>query len=424
MSAPHSRSALLRRCALLAVLSALSSCHSADDVPRPPGSAAFWTLADFQRGVKTGKSFNGIPSGAVLTPAGEPLALLSSPYAPGGESAVVRQSAAIDGVNVIPSFVEGKPAAYLTTEFWVNWTPLWLQPLYVPVTEWSADAPLSHLLPGAAPTFSVDVASTFYSPYWQVIYAVVPAGTDPARLTSAKAYLDGGYPLHEGPGKICVLAPQDVAVATSEGATASVRPLSGQEVGPVISGSGWVEGKKVWFLDFGTNRFHWDEHHVIEETALFDFVVRNAEGGLTSLGLPKVGGTGPYQHRRPAAAPGNRPAFGALWRVHPVRLPPTAGVFIPPGYPELKQKILEVGNITAPEVAPAIAARPDVKDYLLRVALSPACFADAALFPQGCRFLDSQAAIEEGVPIGNFTTASVVINCPLVLLDGARVPNP
>jgi hypothetical protein len=268
----------------------------------------------------------------------------------------------------------------------------------------------------------VGTRTRFYSPYWQVIYVTVPAGTAPDKLRSAKDVLDSRYPLTEGPGTFCSLAPEEVHLAEAQGAPGSQRPLFGDRV---VAGyrAGWVEGEQVWYIDFGRNRFTWSEdYQTIDEAALFDLVVRGPDGNLASLGLPRVGGTGPFRSNTPARVQGNRPQFGALWRLHRALLPAGAGVFVPSARAGLRQAVLAAANQLAtpaeislvPPIAPQNEARADAIEYTLRAAVNPACFQDVAGFPQSCRWLDSQAAVEREIPAALVEDSGLLFSCPFL----------
>src|SRR3990172_5769912 len=119
--------------------------------------------------------------------------------------------------------------------------------------------------------FWAGVEASFYAPYWLVTYAVVPADTAPEVLTARKAVLDRASELHPGPSKILSFVPEGLRPAVAQGAEASVRPLTGQPVGSVLLAKGWADGVEAMALDFGTDRFEWDEDGEVAQTALFAF---------------------------------------------------------------------------------------------------------------------------------------------------------
>jgi hypothetical protein len=88
-------------------------------------------------------------------------------------------------VQVARAFVGDRRAAYVTSDYWTNYRVVWVQPMYVPVAEWKPGVkPVP--LDGSLPVFSVGPRSKFYSPFWQVFYVVVPAGTAAAGSRSTR----------------------------------------------------------------------------------------------------------------------------------------------------------------------------------------------------------------------------------------------
>lgn len=411
----------LARCAALVAAGCTSTVPAHE-------RAEFWTLEDFEHAAPgsgygyggQAVDWGGILSDSVITPAGYPLPFLSRPYA----AEVAVQSEAGMGLNVFPCYCEGKPAAYAIAEVWTNWPPIWVQPLYLPVTAWDAANPGGKRVEGALPVFAVDEESTFYSPYWIVYFAVVPPETPAADLRTSKAVLDRATELHRGPAKVCSVAPEGLSLAVANGAAGPVHPFTGVEAQTPRVGQAWAEGREVGVLDFGADRFEWDEGGVVEETAMFTLATVGPDGERHPLPVPRVAGVGPLRSGKQAKAPLNRPAFGSLWRLHTAVVPRTAGAFVPSSLPELRQKVRDAGGLLVPDLHPEIQERPDARDYLLRVALDPTCFADPARFPDECRFLDSQAAVEGLLPWDAIRAEATQVNGPLVVHDGAKVPYP
>ena len=424
------------RAALLACLLAVLGASCVGDESKP-GPAKLWTVEDFQTFARAGKP---LPAGLGQSPvvlSGEPLPLLSPPYS----DTVTRQRAGQDGLQIFPAFSEGEPAAYTTTEIWQGFPAIWLQPLYLFVTGFSNGA--AQVVAESKVVFGVDVTTRFYSPYWQVIYVIVPPGTTAAdliRLRSAEAVLSSGFQLIEGAGTFCVLVPTRVLSADTsapaveigvpEGATQPVRPLLGGSV-PATANFGFVNGHRVDYIDFGRNRFTWNDKQVIDEAALFDLVIRGADGSRRSLGVPRIGGTGPLGSNTPARITNGKPQFGGLWKLYTAPIPPGAAVFIPRTRPALIATVLAAagqadapaGTGVVPAVDPQIEARADVNKYLLRVAANPACFRDPASFPQTCRWLDSQAAVEREVLAGLIAETGFYVTCPFLAFLDAPVTN-
>jgi hypothetical protein len=134
-----------------------------------------------------------------------------------------------------------------------------------------------------------------------------------------------------------------------------------------------------------------------------------------------VGGTGPLFARRPALAPNNTPAFGSLWRLYTVHLPASSkvGIFLPPGFESWRARLT---GLDAPAVTWQFAHPEDAAKYGLKVAMDKSCFASEAALA-GCRWLDSQAALEENLPTALAPTG-ITVTCPFVSFAGKPVPTP
>jgi len=392
-----------------AVALVLCAACSAGEKPPP---AKLWTVEDVRRLAREGKSFAGMPAASVIALRGQPLPLLSPPFS----DVTQVQRGDRDGLNVAIAFSEGQPAAYTTTEFWQGFPAVWVQPLYFPIAGFENGAVKT--VPGGRAIFSVGTRTRFYSPYWQIHYVIVPDSKAAAALRSTKAVLDSGYPIVEGPGTFCALAPEDVRIAQAEGATESVQPLFGDRVTARYF-AGWVENEEVWYVDFGRNRFTWNDAGVIDEAALFDFVGRADDGRFFSLGLPRVGGTGPLHSNTPPRVANGRPQFGALWRIYQALLPAGSGVFIPSSRAALRSAVIASSRNAgiAPAIAPENEALPVAVDYTLRVATNPACFLDTKPFtgfPASCRWLDSQTAVEAAIGPNLIQETDILVSCPFV----------
>jgi hypothetical protein len=388
-----------------------------------PAPAKLWTVEDFQALARQGKSLGGLmPASNLLVQRGQPLSLLSPPFS----DAVQAQRSDVDGLPVTLAFSEGQPAAYTTTEVWQGFPGVWIQPLYLPVAGFANGA--AQFIADARPVFGVGAHTRFYSPFWQVFYVVLPPGTPSDALKSVRDVFDSGFDIIEGAGTLCVLAPPDVQLAKADGAANAVRPLFGDRVTANYR-KGWVEGEEVSYIDFGRNRFTWQEYALVDEAALFDLGIRGPDGEFMSLGLPHVGGTGKLYSNTPARAPNGRPQFGGLWRVHQAMLPGGSGVFVPSARAGLRQALLATANQVgvpaevslAPPIAPEIEARPDVNNFTLRAAVNPSCFRDVGGFPSSCRWLDSQANIEREVAPGLIDPTDVLVTCPFLNYANAGI---
>ncbi len=238
-----------------------------------------------------------------------------------------------DRIRFSPVYTDGQQMAYMTTDVWVNFREIWLQPLYVFVSAWNERPPRP---PGGRT-----------SPGWPRSATRAPSGvrsgasttswSPRTRRATASAPLttccSSGLPVFPGQARLLTLQPPG-GIAPEDPSTVLLPELRAPgKVGGVREQAVWVEGESQERLamDFGENRFEWNERYEILEQPLFFFFTRATDGQWLPLtSVPRVGGTGPLFERRPAIAPNNRPRFGSNWRLWSVRLPPTARLFVPP----------------------------------------------------------------------------------------------
>jgi len=298
-----------------------------------------------------------------------------------------------DGVvhlKVHRAFADGRPAAFVTTEIWVSYADgVWVQPLYAQ----SVDGQM--LVAGAPRIIDVGPESSFYSPFWQVNLAVV--GDVPGdRYRSAKQLLDGASAIVPAVPHTCPLRPLDMAgsIALPPPWDAWNLPLRAIPTGEAVYDN---EGAstRVGLFDFGVDLFRAraDTHDgvVVEELPMFVFA--DADGRLLA-DVPRVAGAAP------------RPGAGALWRIYKVTLPRGAGAF---------------HGSAHPAAVASIAADSDALELEGRVALDVGCFDDAADFPDGCVWLDSQAKLESLLGSASVQPTAMTANSPLVLYDKQAV---
>jgi len=111
-----------------------------------------------------------------------------------------------DGVvhlKVQRAFADGQPAAFVTTEMWVNYADgVWVEPLYAQ----SIDG--RQLVPGAPRIIDVGPSSSFYSPFWQLNLAVV-GDVAADRYRSSKQLLDAASAIVPAATHTCPLRPLD-----------------------------------------------------------------------------------------------------------------------------------------------------------------------------------------------------------------------
>jgi hypothetical protein len=227
--------------------------------------------------------------------------------------------------------------------------------------------------------FPVDVTGSFYSPFWKLRFVTAPeAGAD--TFTDAKAVLDARLPTNAGPLVLCPIVPPGLHLAQAEGAPAPVHPFTGAALTRRELSEAWVDGRRISYFDLGRDRAPY-AGDALEEAPAY-FFTRPGEAGLVRSSLPAV-------------LPPRSWARSLVRRVD-VELPDTAAVFVPGDRPALAEALRAEG-FTVPVVDPAIAT--DVaRRYQLRVAADASCFGDAARFPAGCAWLDSEAALLELSP--------------------------
>lgn len=339
----------------------LAACAPSADVP----DAKFWTVANFITARAKNPDFGGFFPKDLVVPRGEPLV-----FFPGTQSEG-------PGLTLFPAVAEGKAASFVITEIWANWPDPWVQPVYLPRDE--AGRPVE----GARTVFPVDVASTFYSPFWRAEELLTPnLGENTYRSARDVLNAPTGTQRRSGAIVFCPIVPAETRFADDGTGTkdpmtrtlATPRPTPpAVHPGwlPGVPSDAWVEGKPVSYFDFGADHAPSDGQVVFDAPAYF-FV--KAQGGAP---LPV------------AAVLPDEPVRHAFVRRFDVSLPPGALPFIPPNRPELRALLLAKGLEVPPLTNAALDAFPQ---YTLRVAVDPACF-DAATFPAGCDWLDTPARV-------------------------------
>lgn len=362
-----------------------------------PADPKLWTLFDVQALYAGGApATRGLAPNDGL-PGGIPLGQLLGPSV--GASALVGRNA----------WDEDYQVSYVTTEVWSNFDRVWMQPAYVPVTGWAGGTP-QPLDAGTTlrPIFSVGPHSGFYSPFWQIVYADVPADTPPGSITSARQILDAGYRLTSSEGRTMPLVP--------DGITGGGDP-----------GTGWIDGAPISFLDFGTATFSWDAENVVQELPLFVFTVTGDDGQPHVLpDMPKVLGTtppglggGPPPNLGPG---GGQPRYSAFWRIYTVAVPPFATIFAPAGTP-LAMALGGLPNGRS-DLYPAEINNADptvIATYLGRVTVDPIdpatglpdCFATPTALG-GCHWIEVQAQLEANLDASTTQATGITVTCPVI----------
>lgn len=353
----------LRPLWVAAALSGLAACGQGP----APAQPWLWTVADLQALAASGQTAVAADAGL---PGGVPLARI------------------LDGEGLFqrPSLADRYSATYVTTEVWVGYPEVWVQPMYVPVSGWVDGHPVV-LKDGDTgvwkPIFGVGAGSGFYSPFWQAVYFDAPAGATTDSFTSVKQILDAGLPLHEGAGWTIPIVPASLSWND---------PAARAE-------TGWVDGATVTTLNFGQGLFAWDPAtDVVDEVPLFVFVARDAQGQWSVPDLRTVAGTGPVgSGGPPPATTAGQPLYSSYWRLYTVEIPGSAVPFPDPA-----------------DMFP---------DYAGRLVTTPDCLADPNnIDPEACSYLDSQQQIERAVPRAAIHRTDVTVTCPFVTYkDGVQI---
>jgi hypothetical protein len=339
--------------------------------------------------------------------------------------------AAQDEIRIAPAFSEGKASAYMSTDVWINFPKVWVQPLYI---FFSAFGPTGAPMPLDLPwVTSVGPGSAFYSPYFRVTFVEVPAGTTPDRFKSVADILDAGLRLVPGGTRLLTSLPPGMH---PEAPQQILLPELQKEGGiglPVVRPV-YVDGKKdlQQGLDFGPSRFEVAPDATVIEQPLFFFFKQEAGEWVSLTAVPRVGGTGELFTNRPVlVAPNNRPAFGSFWRLWSVRLPASARLFVPTAQMAAweQRNAGWTGTPVALARLPATLDRPDLAEALapfaFQMLLDDACLAtaDEVADLAACPFLNSQASLEKYVPTALWSS-DILVTCPFVAYAGKAVPPP
>jgi hypothetical protein len=396
---------------LIAVLLLGCCAVACEDQPAAPG-AALVTMASLQPAFDPGQN----PS----TPFGVGL---SKVFTGGFSPSYFLESR--DLIKIAPAYTLGQATAYMTTDIWVNYPAIWLQPLYILVAE---DDGKPFGLPWV---FSVGPTSRFWSPFWRVHFVRVPRGTPPDRYRTVRDILKDGLPISLGPGRLVTLVPPGMhPQSTKEFPLASLRDTDKIGEPKLRKQVDWVDGEEGHpydAIDFGENRFEWNERDEVIDQPLFFFFRKNGSEWIPATSLPRIGGTGPLFSNRPAIAPGNRPLYGSSWRLWAAHLPDTAAVFVPLHRKDDWERVLAWGGTTIPSVEVDIPDKTAELDALtFKVVLDAKCV-DAGTKDlkdlDDCVWLDSQERLEKNLG-ANLVPSEIVVACPFLSHNGAKVVVP
>jgi hypothetical protein len=138
----------------------------------------------------------------------------------------------------------------------------------------------------------------------------VPAGTKAGDYTSSQQILRDPAPPDAGPRPAGAAG----AIGDQRG-WAAPRPAIAEFQPPKVRHLDYLDGEQVASLDFGNERFEWNEDGEVIEQPLFVLVTCVSSNHCDKTGAPSIGGTGPLFARRPAIAPAGKPRFGSFWRL-------------------------------------------------------------------------------------------------------------
>jgi hypothetical protein len=387
----------------LALIAFLAGCQTGPSAPPSRG----WTMFDLAAAAADDPK-QPVLVGVEGAPAGLPVGLFVAGPGP--------------LIPLKPAFTEGAFSPYMTTNLWQNMPEVWIQPMYIFVN-WNAETKRG--TPAGRPwIFTVGPTSRYHSPFWRVYWVELPAQPR-AEYTSSDQIFADHLVLHEGPGRLVSLVPKGTRI----GDLAGTAPWYGGHPTSALTvrSSDYLDGNEVSAIDFGQDRFEWNNDLEVVEQPLFVFFACHGGGSNCELAMvPNVGGTGPLFARRPAIAPGGKPRFGSFWRLYFVSLPdsPSLRVFVPPGDDSQYMNAIEDAVKVMPgtlEFTPDAAVAAEANKHFMQMAVNgDTCFHSPESFA-GCRWIDSQQALEENLPSAIARTG-ITVTCPFVGYGDQAVP--
>ena len=366
-----------------------------------------------------------------------PLAV--DPTMPGGlspQTILVREADGTATIKINAAFAEEWAAAYIITDVWRGYDGVWAQPWYFLVTAWNEAAPMqSRLKDGngvsVPPLFDVAPSSNFYSPFWLLEYAEVPAGSDPAHYRSTKALFDEHRILHPSNGFTYALHPDKVTLPKDPADTTKIR-LTHPFLGNTFTGfsdtpTAICDGTVYPSWNLGRDTFLYDQELLVEEAPLFVFAARGPDGAPQSWGAPPVAGVAPLLSGRPAPQGTAVPRFKAYYRYTWAIVPATAAVFDPVAYPDaaalVAARMDASGNPLNPQLFNGRVAVNAFRAATATMEAQPDCFASAS-FPDSCQWLDSQAHVEARLGPGSLKPTAVTVAAPVIAVGAPVSPAP
>jgi hypothetical protein len=429
MSAPRPpRRALLALARTLGLAFALIGCSvDIEDRGQIQPNPRLITLFDLQRALAEGGWFVSLREHPIGFAASE----LLTPTPDGGAT-----------LNVLPAFSEGDAAAFVVPEVFVDYAEIWAQPWYFLVTEWDARSPMSKrlmrmnemgMMVGTPPIFDPHYKSRFYSPFWQLFYAVVPQDTPPFHYRSSEQLFNDGVRIYKAGLFTYSVRPENVKLPTemvTEMAMGMERrvqrvfhPIIKRPVGNIAvpPTEAYVDGEPVAYFQEGGNNFVVDENLVVEEVPLFMFVRYNASSQLERVpGAFPVMGSGPLFARRvPEVAP-TGPRFGALSRLHLVIVPAAAAPFTMAGNEAAVAKLQEL-KLDPAAYEGRMASNGGGATSCFKPPMDPMAPFN---FPMSCTWLDAQVKIENAVGRAGLRSTEINFASPLVFYGGRNTGAP
>ncbi len=333
-------------------------------------------------------------------------------------------------IKVASAYTAGLPTPYMTTDIWINYPAVWIQPLYIFVSSWNSGAPQVHphkWVLGTGPK------SPFWSPFWQTFFVELPADVPDGTYTSARAILNAKLPIHAAGGRLATVVPDgmrpdDTDLYPPFAATVLKGAMDDPKKSTPVAIRSWVDGTLQDVLDFGPDRFEWNDRAEVIDAPLFFFFMRGPDGRPTPLApAPRIGGTGPLFVRKPAVAPSNRPLFGSFWRLWAAHLPPgKTSIFIPKGDAWNAIRSEWYRTVAAPGYTGPRIVEPDDtwgERHAIQIALElpeADCFKTKEKL-DGCKWLDSQEALETHLG-ASLAPSEITVACPYMGYAGLPVP--
>jgi hypothetical protein len=315
--------------------------------------AEVWTVANALARKNVNADFGGWSPGRLVVRPGERLPFENE------------NQLGVPGIVIQPGVADGVSAPFVITDVWRNHPTPWVQPVWSP-----------RRLDGRREVpnvFSVDVDSSFYSPFWQLELLLADGFTDTS-IRSAREALASSAERQPGPLVYCPVVPLQFADQSMPSVFASSiggprDPITLRPVPALVASLAWSETRSIGYLDFGPSRF--EQVGQLPQPARAYFFVKRP--GDSALPVASVLPSSPKAH-----------AF--LQRVD-VPWPDGAAVYVPSSRAELREVLVALDV----PVARLLPANDEVTDRALQVVLNRACLETGAI--ADCVWLDRVKAI-------------------------------